>query len=102
MEINIIKQTENPLLDRTEITFECLYQGEATPKILDVKSKLVAMLDADKNLLVVDTLKPHFGEGKAEGYVKLYGSEDSLNDIETPHVLEKNKEATKEAESEEE
>ncbi|MCK9151764.1 30S ribosomal protein S24e [Methanobacterium alcaliphilum] len=102
MEINIIKQNENPLLNRTEITFECLYQGEATPKISNVKNKLVAMLDADKNLLVVDKVKPHFGEGKAEGYAKIYGSEDSLKDIETEHVMVKNQEAKAEEESQEE
>lgn len=102
MEINIIKQNENPLLDRTEITFECLYQGEATPKISDVKSKLVAMLDANKNLLVVDKVKPHFGEGKAKGYAKIYGSEETLNDFEAEHVLAKNKEVKAEDEAQEE
>lgn len=101
MEINIIKKTENPLLDRTEIDFECVYQGESTPKVLDVKSKLVAMLDADKNLLVVDKVKPHFGEGKAKGYAKIYGTEESLNDVETEHILNKNKEASAESTEEE-
>lgn len=101
MEINIIKKTENPLLDRTEIDFECVYQGESTPKILDVKSKLVAMLDADKNLLVIDTVKPHFGEGKAKGYAKVYMTAESLNDVETEHVLNKNKEASAEKSEEE-
>jgi small subunit ribosomal protein S24e len=101
MEINIIKKTENPLLDRIEIDFECVYQGESTPKVLDVKSKLVAMLDADKNLLVVDKVKPHFGEGKAKGYAKIYGTVESLNDIETEHILNKNKEASAENTEEE-
>ncbi len=101
MEINIIKKTENPLLDRIEIDFECVYQGESTPKVLDVKSKLVAMLDADKNLLVVDKVKPHFGEGKAKGYAKIYGTKESLNDVETEHVLNKNKEASAESTEEE-
>lgn len=101
MEINIIKKTENPLLDRTEIDFECIYQGESTPKVLDVKSKLVAMLDADKNLLVVDKVKPHFGEGKAKGYAKIYGTAESLNDVETEHILNKNKEASAESTEEE-
>lgn len=102
MEINITQKTENPLLDRTEIEFECTYQGESTPKVLEVKNRLVAVLDVDKNLLVVDKLKPQFGEGKAIGYAKLYQSEESLSKIERKHVLEKNQEAAKEAEGEEE
>jgi small subunit ribosomal protein S24e len=90
MEININKKAENPLLDRTEIYFDCLYQGEATPKVLDVKNKLIATLDVDKNLLVVNKLNPNFGEGKAKGYAKLYNSDKSLAEIERKHILEKN------------
>lgn len=96
MEINIIEKTENQLLNRTEIHFDCLYQGESTPKVLEVKNRLVAVLDVDKNLLVVDKLKPQFGEGKAKGYAKLYDSAENLSKIERKHVLEKNQEPQKE------
>ncbi|NYB28011.1 MAG: 30S ribosomal protein S24e [Methanobacteriaceae archaeon] len=102
MEINITQKTENPLLDRTEIEFDCTYQGESTPKILDVKNKLVAVLDADKNLLVVDKLKPQFGEGKAVGYAKVYDSAESLASTERKHILKKNQEPVKEEAEEEE
>ena len=98
MEINVNEKIENPLLNRTEIRFDCTYQGEATPKVLDVKNRLVATLNVDKNLLVVHNLKPSYGEGKANGYAKLYDSEESLKKIEREHVVIKNKEATKEKE----
>jgi small subunit ribosomal protein S24e len=98
MEINVNEKIENPLLNRTEIRFDCTYQGEATPKVLDVKNRLVATLNVDKNLLVVHNLKPSYGEGKANGYAKLYDSEESLNKIEREHVVVKNKEASKEDE----
>jgi len=96
MEININEKTKNPLLNRTEIHFDCLYQGEATPKVLEVKNRLVAVLDVDKKLLVVDKLDPVFGEGRAKGYAKLYDSEESLTQIERKHILEKNQEPQKE------
>jgi small subunit ribosomal protein S24e len=102
MEIEIKEKIENPLLNRTEIHFDCIYQGEATPKTLDVKNKLVAILDADKNLLVVDNVLPKFGEGKADGYAKIYDSEENLNKIETKHVLAKNQEPQAEESAEEE
>lgn len=102
MELNIIEKTENPVLNRTEIDFECLYHGEATPKLLDIKSKLVALLDADKELMVVDNVQPFFGEGRAKCYAKIYDSKESLNDIETAHILEKNKEASAKKEDQEE
>jgi len=101
MEIRITDEKENPLLSRTEIKFECLYQGEPTPKILEVKKKLVAMLNSDKDLLVVDTLRPYFGEGKAKGYAKLYQDKKALEKIEPEHVIEKNLEKKVEAEGEE-
>jgi small subunit ribosomal protein S24e len=100
MEITINEMIENPLLNRTEIRFECIYQGESTPKVLDVKNRLVATLNVDKNLLVVHNLKPSYGEGKANGYAKLYDSEESLAKIEREHVVVKNKEATKEEKEE--
>ena len=96
MEIDIINKKENKALDRTEVKFDCIYTGEATPKLLAVKSKLVSLLNTKKDLIVVDSLQPHYGEAKAAGYAKIYGSRDSLEDIETEHVLAKNKEAKSE------
>jgi len=92
MEIDILNKKENKVLDRTEVKFDCIYSGEATPKLLDVKSKLVALLDSKKDLIVVDSVQPHYGQAKASGYAKIYGSIESLEDIETEHVLAKNKE----------
>jgi small subunit ribosomal protein S24e len=100
MEITINEKIDNPLLNRTEIRFECTYQGDATPKVLDVKNRLVATLNVDKNLLVVHNLKPSYGEGKANGYAKLYYSEESLAKIEREHVVLKNKEVVKEEKEE--
>jgi len=102
MEIDIKTKKENKALNRTEIKFDCIYTGEATPKILAVKSKLVSLLNTKKDLIVVDSLQPHYGETKAAGYAKIYGSRDSLLDIETDHVLAKNKETkTEKTESKE-
>ena len=100
MEINVNEKIENPLLNRTEIHFDCTYQGEATPKIMDVKNRLVATLDVDKNLLVVHNIKPSYGEGKAIGYAKVYDSEESLAKIEKDHVVKKNATVVEDAEEE--
>ena len=100
MEITINEKIDNPLLNRTEIRFECTYQGDATPKVLDVKNRLVATLNVDKNLLVVHKLKPSYGEGKANGYAKLYDSDENLAKIEREHVVLKNKEVVKEEKEE--
>ena len=92
MEIEFIEKKENKLFDRTEVRFYCLYPGEATPKLLDVKSKLVALLKKKKELIVVEKHKPHYGEPKAAGYAKKYGHVESLQDVEKPSIIEKNTE----------
>jgi small subunit ribosomal protein S24e len=102
MEITIIDKKENPLLNRTEITFECDYQSEGTPKILDVKHKLIALEDSSKDLLVVDSMKPSYGEAKAVGLAKIYNSIEDLNKVETDSVKAKNEEPEEEAPAEEE
>ena len=98
MEIEFIEEKENKLFNRKEIKFYVDYDGEATPKILDIKSKLVALLNTKKELLVVDNVQPHYGEPKALGYAKVYATVDDLKYIETNHVLAKNEEPEENAE----
>ena len=101
MEIEFIAEKENKLFNRKEIKFYVDYDGEATPKILDIKSKLVALLNTKKDLIVVDNVQPHYGEPKALGYAKVYATVEYLKYIETNHVLAKNEEPAEEAEDEE-
>ena len=101
MEIEFIAEKENKLFNRKEIKFYVDYDGEATPKILDIKSKLVALLNTKKDLIVVDNVQPHYGEPKALGYDKVYATVEDLKYIETNHVLAKNEEPAEEAEDEE-
>ena len=96
MEIEFIEEKENKVFNRKEITFYVDYDGEATPKILDIKSKLVALLNTKKELIVVDNVQPHYGEPKALGYAKVYETVDDLQYIEAKHVLAKNAEPEEE------
>lgn len=102
MEIDIFEEKENKIFNRTEIKFYVEYEGEATPKILDIKSKLVALLNTKKDLIVVDNVQPHYGEPKALGYAKVYDTVDDLKYIETDSVIAKNTEPVEETEEEEE
>ena len=101
MEIDIFEEKENKVFNRNEIKFYVDYDGEATPKILDVKSKLVALLNTKKELIVVDNLQPHYGEPKALGYAKVYNTVEDLEYIETKHVIAKNTEVEEASEDEE-
>ena len=102
MEIEFIEEKENKVFNRKEIKFYVDYDGEATPKVLDIKSKLVALLNTKKELIVVDNVQPHYGEPKALGYAKVYDTVEDLEYIETKHVIAKNTEVVEETEDEEE
>ena len=102
MEIDIFEEKENKVFNRKEIKFYVDYDGESTPKVLDVKSKLVALLNTKKELIVVDNVQPHYGEPKALGYAKVYDTVEDLEYIETKHVIAKNTEVAEPAEDEEE
>ena len=101
MEIKILEKTENPLLNRTEIKFECEYLAEGTPNLLDVKHKLVALEDSSNDLLVVDNMKPSYGATKAVGLAKVYDSVEKLQEIEPKAVIAKNEEPEEEPAEEE-
>ena len=100
MEIEFIEEKENKVFNRKEIKFYVDYDGDATPKLLDIKSKLVALLNTKKDLIVVDNVQPHYGEPKAIGYAKVYDTVDDLKYIEAKHVIAKNEEPEEPAEEE--
>lgn len=101
MEIKILSKKENPLLNRTEIEFECDYPSEGTPNLLDVKHKIVALEDSSNDLLVVDNMKPSYGATKAVGLAKVYDSVEKLQEIEAKAVIAKNEEPEEEPAEEE-
>ena len=101
MEIKILSKIENPLLNRTEIEFECDYPSEGTPNLLDVKHKIVALEDSSNDLLVVDNMKPSYGATKAVGLAKVYDSVEKLQEIEAKAVIAKNEEPEEEPAEEE-
>ena len=78
IEIDIFEDKENKVFNRREIKFYVEYEGEATPKITDIKSKLVALLNSKKESTVVDNVQPHYGEPKALGYAKVYETVEDL------------------------
>ena len=92
MEIEIFEEKDNKVFNRKEIKFYIEYEGESTPNLLDVKSKLIAILNCKKTNIVVDTIQPLYGEPKATGYAKVYDTPDDLTYIEPEHIIAKNTE----------
>lgn len=105
MDIEILDQEENPLLHRTEVSFEIVHE-DATPSRLSVRDSLAAKLDKDSDEVVVQALDTKFGMRKTIGTAKVYETSDDAMDIEQEHMLERNKigqdveESAEEAEAE--
>lgn len=89
MDIEIIGERENPLLERREVKFRVSYPGAGVPGRQDVRNKLVAVLDSNKELTVLDHLKPEYGRHSAVGYVKVYATAEAMK-VESTHKVKRN------------
>jgi small subunit ribosomal protein S24e len=90
MDIEIIKEQDNPMLHRTDVRFEVSHE-EATPSRLSVRDSLAAMLNKEAEEVVVHELDTKFGMRKTVGYAKVYESPEYAKDVEQEHMLERNK-----------
>ncbi|SER14086.1 30S ribosomal protein S24e [Natrinema salaciae] len=100
MDVDIISETENPMLHRTDVTFELVHE-DATPSRLQVRDSLAAKLNKDADEVVIRKLDTKFGMRKTVGQAKVYDTADNARDVEQDHMLERNKiGAEEEAEAE--
>ncbi|MFB6134343.1 MAG: 30S ribosomal protein S24e [Halanaeroarchaeum sp.] len=90
MEIDILEQDENPMLHRTDVTFEVVHE-DASPSRLSVRDSLAATLDKDSEEVVVHRLDTKFGMRKTVGYAKVYESAGDAAAVEQEYMLERNK-----------
>ncbi|WP_247729602.1 30S ribosomal protein S24e [Halovivax limisalsi] len=106
MDVAIVEETDNPMLHRTDVTFE-LTHDDATPSRLQVRDSLAATLNKDANEVVVRNLDTKFGMRKTVGEAKVYETADAATEVEQDHMLDRNKigvdaeESGEEAEAEE-
>ena len=89
MDVEIISERENPLLERREVKFRVKYPGAGSPGRQEVRSRLVAVLDSNKDLTVLDYLKPEYGRHASLGYVKVYASAEAMK-AEAGHKVKRN------------
>lgn len=88
MEIEILDTKENKLLERKEIQFKINYDKE-TPKISDVREKLLSAVNSNKDLTVVENIGQKFGMKTALCYAKVYDSEKAMK-VELRPTIKKN------------
>ena len=90
MDVDIVSEEENPMLHRTDVTFELAHE-DATPERLRVRDSLAAKLNKDADEVVIRKLDTKFGMRKTVGQAKVYETADDARDVEQDHMLERNK-----------
>lgn len=95
MELKIIDKKEQPLLSRTEIVAEAVFDA-ATPSKQDIKSKIASLVKSNENLVVVRHIYTEFGAKKAKILAYSY-----INDAELKKIEPKKKEKKAPVEKEE-
>jgi len=90
MDISIIAEDENPMLHRTDVTFEVVHD-DATPSRLSVRDSLAAMLNKDADELVIRNLDTKFGMRKTLGEARVYDTARAARDVEQEYMLDRNK-----------
>ena len=90
MKMEITKKTENPLFKRTEIHFVLDHAGESTPSRGAVLEEIVKQTKAAKDTIVIDNIESIYGNGKSNGYVKVYESKEAALEFEADYLLKRN------------
>ena len=99
MELKIISKKEEPLLSRTKVEAEVVFE-KATPSREEIKSKLATDLGKDGKLIVVKGIYTIRGLKKAKNISYVYENEDYLKRIEVENKGSEKK-AKEEVKSEE-
>ncbi|MHA1259720.1 MAG: 30S ribosomal protein S24e [Candidatus Heimdallarchaeaceae archaeon] len=91
MKINIINKTENKLLDRLEIEAEVEHIGQPVPKREEFLSKLSALLNKERNQVVLIKMEAKYGVGKSIARVHVYDSAERAKVVEKKYLLKRSK-----------
>jgi len=101
-----MEKKEKPLLLRTEITAEILFEGKIPPKE-EIKKEIVKEIKTNENLVIIKKIRTYFGLRKAKVKAYVYGNEADIKKMEPKkkgkkEAKEKAEESKKEAPQKEE
>ncbi len=88
MNITIIDKKENPVLSRTEIVANIIFD-KATPSRKEIQKSIAKEAKGDEKLTIIKNIKTQFGDSKAVVSALIYASEDVMNKLERKNLIEK-------------
>ncbi len=89
MEIKVTDEKDNPLLERKELDIQVVYEG-ATPKREELRNALIAMLNSNKELLILDSLKVKFGAQELTAEARIYKKKEKVLEVEPEYMIARN------------
>ncbi len=90
MELKILSEETNKLFNRNELRFEVIHEGEPTPKLSDVRSKIATTTGGMSTHVVIDKFETLFGIGRTIGNARVYKDRDEMIEYEPQYLLKRN------------
>jgi small subunit ribosomal protein S24e len=89
MKVELVKRTENPLLNRVEVEFRVDHTGGPTPSRIEVRSQLASLLGTSEELLVIERFTSSHGCQVATGVARVYSTREQLELMEPKYLLKR-------------
>ncbi|MEA1943837.1 MAG: 30S ribosomal protein S24e [Euryarchaeota archaeon] len=89
MKIEVVTDKENVLLNRRDIIFRVIPEGEVCSRE-NVKNRLVALLDTKSEQLILDRMNAQYGMQQIIGYARLYEDVKNALAIEPDYMIARN------------
>jgi small subunit ribosomal protein S24e len=90
MELRIVEERPNPLLQRTEYTFEVSHATGPTPTRDAVRTELAKMAKVPKDRLIIERMHAKFGTATSVGLAMGYQDAAALRKTVRDHILVRN------------
>jgi small subunit ribosomal protein S24e len=90
MDVKILEERPNPLLQRTEYTFEVSHPTAATPTRDAVRTELAKLVKVPKDRLIIERMHAKFGTATTVGLAAGYQNAEMLKKVVREHILIRN------------
>lgn len=89
--MEVVKQFENKLLNRTEVEGVMKLGVAPIPSRVEVKKNLAKKLKVDEKLIVVNKISSSYGSSEIKVDANVYKDEATLKKITNEHLIKRNK-----------
>ena len=89
-DVEILSETENTLLNRTEMRFRIEHKFQPVPDRYSIKEKIAALKTADEELVFVKKVDQKFGTPILEGDAAIYTDKEAALRIEQKYMQIRN------------